>query len=261
MTKEGNNFDNRPFNSLAEMHQYMKEKWNSKITNGDTVYILGDIAMRGTNEELIALVAQLKGRKVLIKGNHDDVSDLRYKNLFEETCTYKEVTDHIGQEAYKLVLSHYPILMWNGQHRGERFDVDTNSLIYTRRCSEEICSFIRDKLGIQIQSARINAGTVIRPSNIQEILDDKNIVKLVYDNASHYSFRAVNWSYSKGDTYDAACVILNGSTEKLVEDKFSVSTLKTVTLNKLYVALTRSKGDLYIVTQDEFETVKEKYYK
>lgn len=117
------------------------------------------------------------------------------------------------------------------------------------------------KLGIQIQSARINAGTVIRPSNIQEILDDKNIVKLVYDNASHYSFRAVNWSYSKGDTYDAVCVILNGSTEKLVEDKFSVSTLKTVTLNKLYVALTRSKGDLYIVTQDEFETVKEKYYK
>lgn len=100
-----------------------------------------------------------------------------------------------------------------------------------------------------------------RPSNIQEILDDKNIVKLVYDNASHYSFRAVNWSYSKGDTYDAVCVILNGSTEKLVEDKFSVSTLKTVTLNKLYVALTRSKGDLYIVTQDEFETVKEKYYK
>lgn len=145
--------------------------------------------------------------------------------------------------------------------RGERFDVDTKSLIYTRRCSEEICSFIRDKLGIQIQSAKINTGTVIRPSNIQEILDDKNIVKLVYDNASHYSFRAVNWSYSKGDTYDVVCVILNGSTEKLVEDKFSVSTLKTVTLNKLYVALTRSKGDLYIVTQDEFETVKEKYYK
>ena len=73
VTKEGNNFDNRPFNSLAEMHQYMKEKWNSKITNGDTVYILGDIAMRGTNEELIALVAQLKGRKVLIKGNHDEM--------------------------------------------------------------------------------------------------------------------------------------------------------------------------------------------
>lgn len=118
VTKEGNNFDNRSFNSLAEMHQYMKEKWNSKITNGDTVYILGDIAMRGTNEELIALVAQLKGRKVLIKGNHDDVSDMRYKNIFEEIYDYKEITDYVNQDAYKLVLSHYPILMWNGQHRG-----------------------------------------------------------------------------------------------------------------------------------------------
>ena len=118
VTKEGNNFDNRPFNSLAEMHQYMEEKWNSKITNGDTVYILGDIAMRGTNEELIALVAQLKGRKVLIKGNHDDVSDMRYKNVFEEIYDYKEITDYADQDAYKLVLSHYPILMWNGQHRG-----------------------------------------------------------------------------------------------------------------------------------------------
>ena len=118
VTKEGNNFDNRTFNSLAEMHQYMKEKWNSKITNGDTVYILGDIAMRGTNEELIALVAQLKGRKVLIKGNHDDVSDMRYKNIFEEIYDYKEITDYVDQDAYKLVLSHYPILMWNGQHRG-----------------------------------------------------------------------------------------------------------------------------------------------
>lgn len=118
VTKEGNNFDNRQFNSLAEMHQYMKEKWNSKITNGDTVYILGDIAMRGTNEELIALVAQLKGRKVLIKGNHDDVSDMRYKNIFEEIYDYKEITDYVDQDAYKLVLSHYPILMWNGQHRG-----------------------------------------------------------------------------------------------------------------------------------------------
>lgn len=74
--------------------------------------------MRGTNEELIALVAQLKGRKVLIKGNHDDVSDMRYKNVFEEIYDYKEITDYADQDAYKLVLSHYPILMWNGQHRG-----------------------------------------------------------------------------------------------------------------------------------------------
>lgn len=71
----------------------------------------------------------------------------------------------------------------------------------------------------------------------------------------------MKWSYSKGDTHESSCVILNGTTKKLVEDSFSASTLKTVILNKLYVALTRSEGDVYIVTSDEFEVIKEKYYK
>ena len=84
VTDEGNNFDNRPFDTLEEMHNYIKEKWNRKITNGDTVYILGDVALCGINTKLIALVAQLKGHKILIKGNHDDVRDLRYSNLFDE---------------------------------------------------------------------------------------------------------------------------------------------------------------------------------
>lgn len=77
VTGEGNNFDNRPFDTLEEMHKYIKEKWNRKITNGDTVYILGDVALRGINTKLIALVVKLKGNKILIKGNHDDVRDLR----------------------------------------------------------------------------------------------------------------------------------------------------------------------------------------
>ena len=118
-TQEGRlNFDNRPFKNTDEMHQHFLREWNSQITNGDTVYILGDMSLRGKNDELIALVAQLKGKKILIKGNHDDLSDYRYKQLFYEICDYKEITDNIGGTAYKLVLCHYPILMWNGQHKG-----------------------------------------------------------------------------------------------------------------------------------------------
>ncbi len=112
------NHDNRPFENLEEMHSAILEKWNRKVTNGDTVYILGDISMRGKCDELIALVAQLKGRKILVKGNHDDLTDLRYKQLFVEICDYKELRDNYGGTSHKLVLSHYPILMWNGQHKG-----------------------------------------------------------------------------------------------------------------------------------------------
>ena len=45
VTNAGKNFDNRPFETVEEMHRVMKEKWNSRITNCDTVYILGDISM------------------------------------------------------------------------------------------------------------------------------------------------------------------------------------------------------------------------
>lgn len=63
-------FDDRPFRDLEEMHTEIVKRWNEKVNNGDTVYILGDVSMRGKNENLIALVAILKGKKVLIRGNH-----------------------------------------------------------------------------------------------------------------------------------------------------------------------------------------------
>lgn len=117
-TKSGKNFDNRPFETVEEMNNYMLQAWNTKITNGDTVYILGDLHIRGKSEELIALVSKLKGKKVLIKGNHDDLTDYRYRQLFEEICDYKELTENVDGLAHRLVLCHYPILFWNGQHRG-----------------------------------------------------------------------------------------------------------------------------------------------
>ena len=86
-------FDHRPFASLQEMHDTILKNWNERVTNGDMVYILGDVSMRGKKEDLIAFVAQLKGRKILIKGNHDDVSDYRYQQLFHEIYDYKEMHD------------------------------------------------------------------------------------------------------------------------------------------------------------------------
>jgi len=117
-TDEGRNYDGRPFATVDEMNQYILERWNAKVNNGDTVYILGDMAMRGKNDALLALVAQLKGKKILFRGNHDDLSDYRYQQLFEEITDYREITDSFDGKTYKLCLMHYPILMWNGQHRG-----------------------------------------------------------------------------------------------------------------------------------------------
>jgi calcineurin-like phosphoesterase family protein len=111
-------FKERPFNSLEEMHETIKNNWNSVVTNSDHVYILGDNSKRGFNNNLTAFLSQLKGNLHLIRGNHDDVNDLRMKKQFVEICDYKEISDSFDGKSYKLVLCHYPIYAWNGQNRG-----------------------------------------------------------------------------------------------------------------------------------------------
>lgn len=111
-------FDNRPFETIENMQETIVNNWNRKVTNGDTVYILGDVSMRGKKEDLISLVATLKGRKVLVKGNHDDVSDYRYQQLYYEIVDYKEIHDAVDGQNYDLVLCHYPIFSWKKMGRG-----------------------------------------------------------------------------------------------------------------------------------------------
>lgn len=104
-----------------EHDKILKDNWNSIVTNADNVYILGDIGKIGKNadtERLIEIVATLKGRKTLIVGNHDSIKDVRLKQLFVDIAPYKEITDNFNGLNHNLVLSHYPILMWNGQHKG-----------------------------------------------------------------------------------------------------------------------------------------------
>lgn len=116
VTNEGSNFDNRPFETLEEMHKAIKDNWNSVVTNADHVYILGDLSWK-ENEDVIKFVSTLRGNKHLILGNHDRVKDQRYKQLFVEIVDYKELKDIVDGKEYHLVLSHFPIAFWNHQHR------------------------------------------------------------------------------------------------------------------------------------------------
>lgn len=111
-------FQERPFETVEENNAELIKRWNSKVTNADHVYILGDVGKRGFANMHPECISQLKGNKHLILGNHDDVSDLRIRQLFQEICDYKEITDFVDNKSAKLVLSHYPILNWNGQHKG-----------------------------------------------------------------------------------------------------------------------------------------------
>ena len=113
--KEGSDFDGRPFDTLEEMHNTIKERWNSVVTGADHVYILGDLAWK-ENEDAISFISTLKGNKHLILGNHDKCKDQRYKQLFVDIQNYKEIKDVCNGKEYHLVLTHFPIAFWNHQH-------------------------------------------------------------------------------------------------------------------------------------------------
>lgn len=142
------------------------------------------------------------------------------------------------------------------------FEVDLTTLDKSRRCSAEICQYVSEKLNINIASHGQNAGSVIWiDENPAAILEDQQVVKLVYKDAASYSFRAMNWSYSKGDTLESACVILTESFENLADEKFSVKRISNSTINKLYVAMTRTCGNLYLMKASTFRPLKDTYTK
>lgn len=110
------NFDGRPFKTFDEMNQAILNNVNSVVKNDDHIYLLGDTLWKET-EENIAIISQFKGNLHAIRGNHCSFKDARYRRLFVEICDYKEITDNVKGKNYHLVLSHFPIMFWNGMHR------------------------------------------------------------------------------------------------------------------------------------------------
>ena len=108
-------FANRPFQNAEQMNSALIKNWNNKIRPNDEIYILGDFTMKG---HLLAqeILYQLKGRKHLIKGNHDGFADSPHfdKTLFESISDYKQV----NYMNNTFILFHYPILEWNNYFRG-----------------------------------------------------------------------------------------------------------------------------------------------
>ena len=105
-------FDHRPFESLAQMHQTIIKNWNSVVTPEDDVYILGDFAFK--NESGLKIISQLVGRKYLIKGNHDRLTE-------ELTAYFVWIKDYaiIQDKAQntQVVMCHFPIAHWYNQYR------------------------------------------------------------------------------------------------------------------------------------------------
>lgn len=126
---------------------------------------------------------------------------------------------------------------------------DTETLSRSFRCSPTVCKFITDNLSISIESHRTDETEVQFIDDLEtarQIFNDHSIVKLFYREHYNYDCFSRNWGDSKGeDKYFDVCVVLNKSTL----DKYSkgnLNELPPTTKNKLYVALSRAKNNLYL---------------
>lgn len=102
---------NRPFDSLEHMHEELVTRWNSVVRPEDFVYVLGDFSF-GKRAETTEIYRRLRGRKILVRGNHDPshVAQLDWyvvRDLME-----------VREDGKLLVLCHYPMLVWNKSHHG-----------------------------------------------------------------------------------------------------------------------------------------------
>lgn len=84
--------------TVEEHDAWIVKQWNSVITKKDLVYILGDICF---DKRKISTLAELKGTKHLILGNHDEMHLDVYAKYFNKI--------HGFMKYKKAWLSHAPI--------------------------------------------------------------------------------------------------------------------------------------------------------
>ena len=107
-------YDNRPFKTAEEMDNTLIENWNKVVSNEDCVFILGDISWYD-DDKTVQIFKQLNGTKVLIKGNHDNIK--RNSELAKCFTSIQDYAELYLDKKNKVVMSHYPMLFYNGQFR------------------------------------------------------------------------------------------------------------------------------------------------
>lgn len=93
----------RPYADLDEMHEALIKNWNDRVRPEDTIYVLGDMNF-GSFKDFEPIAKRLNGIKVLIRGNHDKLSDGQYRKL--GFTVYHELTMKIAGQMCRF--SHYP---------------------------------------------------------------------------------------------------------------------------------------------------------
>ena len=127
-------FDNRPFQSLHEMHEKLISNFNKHVPENGITYFLGDIAT-GPTEIVHSVISRLNGTKVVIVGNHDKATTSMYNCGFDVVLN----TATIYVCGQKVTMSHCPLFGvyredttgMHGNTKGENWHGEVKNAMFT----------------------------------------------------------------------------------------------------------------------------------
>lgn len=98
----------RPFESIEAHDEALIDNFNALVKDEDRVYFFGDLVMKRSQ---LPTLARFKGRKKLLKGNHDILGLKDYMPYFEDISAYRIYPD------LNLICSHIPVHPGQLMHR------------------------------------------------------------------------------------------------------------------------------------------------
>lgn len=120
-------YEDRPFENVSEMNEKIIANWNDVVGDEDEVFFLGDV---GEN----SYVKRLNGRKYLVKGNHDTLTDEEYRELgFDKVYDLPVVYNEFW------ILSHEPIYVNQNMPYANIFGHVHNSPLYKTVSNRSFC--------------------------------------------------------------------------------------------------------------------------
>lgn len=156
-------YANRPFdiedeNCVIDNAKLMIERHNQIVTDDDYVLIVGDLSagLRGREEHFKQIIKLLKGKKILIRGNHDHLSDEFYLD-----AGFEKVVDNILIEPY--LICHYPCIKSKYSKKPE---LDCISILKNNRVHTIIHGHIHNTKAPETDNIkRINVSVDYEPNN------------------------------------------------------------------------------------------------
>lgn len=112
-----------PMYSVDQMNERLIKRWNAKVPTDGVVFHMGDVSMTARPSDLAEVLSRLNGTKYLVIGNHekDALQKEFLRNQWAGIYDIAEITvedEEIGEDGQRIFMCHYPMIVWNGSHRG-----------------------------------------------------------------------------------------------------------------------------------------------